>query len=210
MYSCSSGSCLLKFVSSLRPVTATQPSATVTSAKIARMSLRCPNTCGSSQAAIRCVAGLLHGARAARQRQAAHAALARHDQRAVARGHDRRDRLAVVLLAELEAPPAVAADEHHARRAGDDDGVRVDARAGVEQRRGAGRDRGPGRAAVLRPEQVAAQPEGEHRRRRRARGCRGRSRRTATAARASSRRRRRSGTAAPLPRRRTCVPAARA
>ena len=77
-------------------------------------------------------------------------------------GTTRGDRLAVVLLAELEAAAAVAAHEHHARGARDHHRVRVDARAGVEQRRGAGRDRRPGRAAVLGPEQVAAQPECEH------------------------------------------------
>ena len=162
MYSCSSGSCLLKLVSSLRPVTATQPSAIVTRAKTARMIARCPKTWGSSQAAIRWSPGFLHGAPppgSGRRRTPPSPA---NDQVTVARGHDGGDRLAVVLLGEFEAAPAVVADENHACSARDDHGVRVDARPGVEQRRGAGGDRGPGRAAVLRPEQVAAQPECEH------------------------------------------------
>jgi hypothetical protein len=88
---------------------------------------------------------------------------AQHDQRAVSRRRDSRECLAVILLVQREAPAAVAADEDDAGHADDDHGVRVDARAAVEQRRGPGRDLDPGRAAVLGAEQVAAKAVREHR-----------------------------------------------
>ena len=171
--------------------------------------MRCPKTWGSSQAAIRSSPRALHGAAPPGTRQSPHAALARHDQRAVAGGQHRRDRLAVVLLREREGLAAVAAHEHHARQAADHDAHRHRRARPVQERRGAGLDRGPVLAAIVGAEQVAAQAEGQQRLAVERQQAEEASRRRATAARARSRRRRRSGTAGPPRRRCTGRPRAR-
>ena len=162
MYSCCSGSCLLKFVSSLRPGHRDPAERGRDEREGGEDQLAMPEDPRLEPGRDLRVARVLHGlppGRASRRTPPSPATISAPSPE----GSDRGDRLAVVLLREREAAPAVMAHEDHAGKARHDDRAFVDARAGVEERRRAGLDRGPGRAAILGAEQVSAQAEGEQR-----------------------------------------------
>src|SRR6056297_711340 len=162
MYSCSSGSCLLKPASTRKPLTALHASRTVTTAKTTMTSGRLPKTRFSRKEMTRDCLGVDMVVALVRQQfawlDALDPWLPDDDHGAVAGAHRRGERLAVRALHEPVALSLVA-QEHHAGGTHHHDVTVPQARAAEQRAVYRKAHLAPAGARVPRAEHIAAQAE---------------------------------------------------